>query len=85
MNVACDDAMLMQANEDTSSYIKNEKYYSFNNLARKSIKNAEQEAKNINRLKRLIFIKITDIFLNFKNISLNININITLTILFYFI
>jgi len=53
MNVACDDAMLMQANEDTSSYIKNEKYYSFNNLARKSIKNAEQEAKNINRLKSL--------------------------------
>jgi len=52
MNVACDDAMLLPPKEESSSYIKNEKYYSFNNLSRKSIKNSE-EVKNLNRIKSL--------------------------------
>ncbi|ORX83332.1 kinase-like protein [Anaeromyces robustus] len=53
MNIACDDAVLLQPNEGSSSFIKNEKYYSFNNLSRKSIKNTENEEKNINRVKSL--------------------------------
>jgi len=51
MNVACDDALLLPTKEESSSYIKNEKYYSFNNLSRKNIKNSE-EIKNLNRIKR---------------------------------
>jgi len=51
MNVACDDSMLLQPKEET--FIKNEKYYSFNNLRRKSLKNSEEESKNINRIKSL--------------------------------
>jgi len=50
MNVAYDDAMLLHPKK--SSYVKNEKYYSFNNLNKKSIKSGEEEAKNINRMKR---------------------------------
>jgi len=52
MNVACDD-VLLQPNEDSSSYLKNEKYYSFNNIRRKSLKNSEQEEKCLNRIKSL--------------------------------
>ncbi|KAL6590446.1 kinase-like protein [Neocallimastix californiae] len=51
MNVAYDDAMLLHPKK--SSYVKNEKYYSFNNLNKKSIKSGEEEAKNINRMKSL--------------------------------
>jgi len=57
MNVACDD-VLLQPNEESSSYLKNEKYYSFNNIRRKSLKNSEQEEKCLNRIKRFISIKI---------------------------
>jgi len=52
MNVAYDDAMLLHP-QKSSSYVKNEKYYSFNNLNKKSIKSAEEEAKNLNRIKSL--------------------------------
>jgi len=66
MNVACDD-VLLQPNEDSSSYLKNEKYYSFNNIRRKSLKNSEQEEKCLNRIKRFI------LFLNKYNHNKNIH------------
>jgi len=75
MNVACDD-VLLQPNEGTPSYLKNEKYYSY--VRRKSIKNPEQEEKNINRVKRLISFKsinILNIIIDTHNSIMKIIIN----------
>jgi len=86
MNVACDD-VLLQPNEGTPSYLKNEKYYSY--VRRKSIKNSEQEEKNINRVKRFtsnIFHIVINNNENFaiKKTIINIKVTLLIIIIFFF-